>query len=65
MGDAESAFDGFTDAHTESKRKHLLKTKGIKFAPNGRSGKEAKLGKAEGQAKVPRGKKMTEKRRVK
>ena len=50
---------------SESKRRRLLKTKGIKLASKPINGKELNGDKQEGQRKVSRGKKVTETRRVK
>ena len=50
---------------SESKRRHLLKTRGIKLAPKHINGKDLSGDKKEVQRKVSRGKKVTETRRVK
>ncbi len=48
-----------------SKRKHLLKTKGIKLVPKVNGGKNAETVTGSGHIKVSKGEKMAEKRRVK
>jgi len=52
--------------NAESKRKNLLKTKGIKVAPKTAvAASKPAPAKSNGQMKMPKGKKLTEKRRVK
>ncbi|KAK4688237.1 25S rRNA (cytosine2870-C5)-methyltransferase, partial [Tremellales sp. Uapishka_1] len=66
--EAKAVFDADEDEDLirESKRKHLLKTKGIKIASKGEkpTTKSAER-RDDGQIKMPKGKKLTEKRRVK
>ena len=65
-GESECHHHSFKADITEGKRKNLLKTKGIKVAPKAApvASKPAPA-KDDGQMKMPKGKKLTEKRRQK
>ncbi|WWD15849.1 hypothetical protein CI109_100273 [Kwoniella shandongensis] len=67
--DTPAKFDAAEDEGliAETKRKHLLKTKGIKISAKPQQAKATKSEeqKEDGQIKLPKGKKLTEKRRSK